>query len=325
MKHVLVATVALALLVPAAAEASPVLPPTVTSSFTPPLVGVGDTTALGITITNPNSSATLSSIGFTDTLPAGVTIDTPNGESGTCGSAGVVTANSGSSTFSLTGGSLKGGANCVVSVAVTASAAETVQNDTGPVSSSAGSSATGDTETLTVLQAPVVTVATPKNNARYTYRETVRANYSCGQTAYALGITSCSASDDLDNTINDGGTLVTNVPGQHSLTVIGTSIDGDATFTTVNYTVLPNNVFTIVRAKLAGGKLSFVLDLPGAGKVSAVALSGGSKVASAQLTTRSERALHVRLSVGSASPVRLRVTYTPKGGVARTAQTKPIA
>ena len=154
VKYVLVATVALSLLLPAAAEASPVLPPTVTSSFTPPLIGVGDITptALGITITNPNTSATLSGIGFTDTLPTGVTIDTPNGESGTCGSAGVVTATSGTSTFALSGGSLKGGTSCTVSVSVAASVPGTVKNDTGLISSSAGSSAAGDTETLTVLR-----------------------------------------------------------------------------------------------------------------------------------------------------------------------------
>lgn len=48
-------------------------PPTITSAFTPNLIGVGDTdaTALSITITNPNASGTLSSISFSDALPAG--------------------------------------------------------------------------------------------------------------------------------------------------------------------------------------------------------------------------------------------------------------
>ena len=75
---------------PAGAGAStPAVPPTIASSFTPNVIGVGGTTALGFTITNPNASGTLSSVAFNDTLPANLTVDDPNGENGTCGSASV--------------------------------------------------------------------------------------------------------------------------------------------------------------------------------------------------------------------------------------------
>jgi uncharacterized repeat protein (TIGR01451 family) len=79
-------------------------PPKVSASFTPAVIGVGQTSSLTIKIPNPNASGSLSGISFTDTLPVGVVVDNPNGTNGTCGSASVETANPGSSTVSMTGG-----------------------------------------------------------------------------------------------------------------------------------------------------------------------------------------------------------------------------
>lgn len=312
---------------PVTAASASTLPPTVTSSFTPNLIGVGGTTALGITITNPNASGTLSNVSFTDNLPAGLTIDNPNGENGTCGSAGVVTANSGTATFSLTGGSLKAGANCTVSVAVTAAAPGALQNSTGPVTSSGPTNTAGDTETLTVLAAPTVTVATPRNNARYTFGEKVPANFSCTQPGDALDLTSCAASDDLGNDINPGGRLVTNVAGEHELTIIATSVDGLSTTDTINYEVLANNTFVVSHVTLsANGRLSFRLALPDAGKVSAVVSNGAATVGQERFTVRGKRTVGVAIQLSSAATTaRLAVTFTPKGGVARKVSESRIA
>ena len=57
------------LALPSAALAT-VNPPTITSAFTPNVIGVGGTATLAVTITNPNSSA-LSGVGFSETLPSG--------------------------------------------------------------------------------------------------------------------------------------------------------------------------------------------------------------------------------------------------------------
>lgn len=81
MAVTVVATAAIGLgVVPTALGATS--PPTITSTFTPSLIGLSDSaaTALAFTITNPNASATLSAVSFTDTLPAGLAIDDPNGE-----------------------------------------------------------------------------------------------------------------------------------------------------------------------------------------------------------------------------------------------------
>jgi hypothetical protein len=305
---------------PAGAGAStPAAPPTITSAFTPNVIGVGGTTALGFTITNPNSSGTLSSVALTDTLPASVTVDDPNGENGTCGSASVVTANPGSNTISLSGGSLKAGASCTVSVAVTASQAEVVQNQTGAVSSSAGSSSSGNTQTLTVLAAPTVTVNKPRNNAKYTYGEVARAQYSCGQPGDPAGLSDCSAQDDLGNAVNSGGRLDTRSSGAHTLSISATSVDGLVTTDTINYTVLPNNHFTVSNVKpLTGGALSFVLALPGPGNINVHELAAGGRTFAATVTRvhRKRRLTVIVAPTSAAGPttISLEVVFTPTGG-----------
>lgn len=305
-----------------AGAATPAKPPTITSAFTPNVIGVGGTTAISFTITNPNASGTLSAVALTDTLPANVTVDDPSGVNGTCGSAGVITANPGSNTISLTGGSVKAGTPCTVSVAVTASEPEVVQNQTGDVSSSAGSSSSGDTETLTVLPAPTVSASKPRNNAKYTYGEVVTASYSCAQPGDPAGLSDCSAQDDLGNTVNSGGRLDTRSPGAHSLSISATSVDGQVTTDTINYTVLPDNRFTVSHIKpLTGGALSFVLALPGPGKVSVREIAGGQTFAATTTRVHRKRRLTVTVTpknaAGSAT-VTLEVTYTPVGGRQRT-------
>ncbi len=337
LRYVRLVSAVLSLAATSAVLATPALaatakPPTITSSFAPNLIGVGDTTALGIVLGNPNSSGTLTGVGFTDTLPLGLTIDDPNGVSiaSACGTTAVVTAVPGTQTFSLATGSLKAGASCTVSVAVTPSQPEVFQNDTGPASSSAGTSAgNGDTEELMVLATPTATIVKPANNARYDYGQVVKARYSCGQADYTLGISSCSAQDDLGNTIADGGRLVTNVPGAHQLTVFAISIDGDVATTSVNYTVLPDNRFTVSKVKpKSGGSVSFELGLPGAGKVVALALAGKRTLVKDHLVVHGKQKLQVKLKpagLGSGGgTVQLRVTYTPKGGVARTISVRGV-
>ena len=113
-------------------------PPTVTTAFTPNRIGLSDSsaTSLSLTIANPNAR-TLSSVSFTDTLPAGLTINNPSGENGTCGSAGVITANPGAQAISLTGVSVKAASSCTFSVSVIPSQTGSFADAPGAVSSSA--------------------------------------------------------------------------------------------------------------------------------------------------------------------------------------------
>ncbi len=330
-----VATAAIGLgVVPTALAASP---PTITSAFTPSLIGLSDSaaTALSFTITNPNASGTLSAVAFTDTLPAGLAIDNPNGENGTCGSAGVITAAPATQTISLSGGAIKAGASCTFSVSVTAAQTGTFQSTTSAVSSSAGASSAGAAATLTVIPPPTVTVSHIKENAKYTYGQVVKPTYSCTQPQDAAGLTDCSAEDDLGNDIASGGALKTKVPGSHSLTVSATSDDGAVTTQTIDYVVLPDNQFVIAKVKPKHhGALQFQLALPGAGKVQVVELAGKKTFGHFAGSVASQRKLNVTVKPTTAGGallkqnpsvrVTLQVTYTPKGGVKRTVTRRGI-
>lgn len=331
-------SVAIGLQAPPAALAA-TLPPTITSAFTPNLIGVGDTdaTALSVTTTNPNASGTLSSISFADTLPAGLTVDDPNGLNGTCGSTNVITANPGSQTFSLSAGSLKAATSCTLSISLIAGQVGTLSNDTGPVSFSGGSTSAGDTETLTVLPPPTVSVTHIKNNAKYAYGQVVRPRYSCTQPADPAEPEplDCSAADDLGNNVASGGALDTKSPGPHSLTVSATSVDGLVTTDTVNYTVLPDNHFTISKVNpKPGGALAFQLALPGAGRIKVLELAGTTTFGSYKGRVSGKRKLTVTvkptpqgtalLTASNSVKVTLEVTYTPNGGVKRTVSKRGI-
>jgi hypothetical protein len=321
-----VATAAAAIgLIAAPGALAAVSPPKITSAFTPNEIGVGGTTAsaLSFTIANPNATGTLSAVAFTDALPAGVTVDDPNGENGTCGSSGVITANPGGQTISLTAGSVKAASSCTISVSVVASQTGTFTNNTGVVSSSGGASSTGDTETLTVLPAPTVSFAHIRNNAKYNYGEVVRPTYSCAQAGDPTTLESCTAADDLGNQLNSGSALKTKLPGSHSLTISATSSDGLVTTDTINYTVLPDNRFTVAKViHTSSGALSFKLSLPGAGKLNITERAGKTALAKYSRHLTGKRTITVHLSPGGSATlpasVALQISYTPTGGKLRT-------
>jgi hypothetical protein len=321
-----------------AVAATPLVPPTITSAFTPAAVGVGESTAtaLSVTITNPSATAKLSALAFTDTLPAGLTIDNPSGVSGTCGSTGVITATPGTSIFSLTGGSLAAAASCTITVEVVASAPGALSNNPGPVTSSAGTSAVGATQTLTVLAAPTVGPVTGiKNKATYSFGQVVRPKYSCAQAVDPTALSSCSAGDDLGDTIVSGGKLNTTTPGAHTLSVVATNSVGLSTTVDFNYRVLPDSRFTISKVSpKRRGALGFVLALPGPGTVKVLELGPKKAIVGTKtVKVTQKRNLKVDLKptkagaklltpAKGASPVKLgvklEVTFTPKGGVKRT-------
>jgi hypothetical protein len=108
---------------------------------------------------------------------------------------------------------------------------------------------------------------------------------------------------------------------------------------TVDYTVLPDNRFTVSQVKpQAGGLLAFALKLPGPGRVTVRETAPGStgRVTFGQATLVVARARRLHVSVtpsaqatqlisalaaaGTAQGpvVRLAVTYKPKGGRSRT-------
>ncbi|MGZ4231235.1 MAG: DUF7933 domain-containing protein [Solirubrobacteraceae bacterium] len=320
---------------PAAALAAS--PPTLTSSFTPTSITVGNTSALSFTITNPHSSGSLTGIAFTDALPAGLVVDNPNGTNGTCGSTSVLTAAPGSGTISLTAGKLAAGASCTVSADVTSNTAGTYTNSTGAVSSNEGGSGSGDTQALTVFGNPTVSITSPKEGQKFDFGQKVIARYTCTPAAGAPALSDCSG--DASN----GGRVDTSTAGAQTFSVSAITADGSVVTQTIDYTVRPDNRITITHVKTTrNGNVSFSIKVPGPGRLSVLESARVANLAAATLSPGKGRFAFARVTrhVGSAGTlrltikpdskgerlikhhhsavvIRLAVVYTPKGGLAR--------
>jgi uncharacterized repeat protein (TIGR01451 family) len=133
-------------------------PPSIAKSFTPASVPLGaPNSTLSFTITNPNANVALTGVAFSDSLPSGVTVASPSGLSGNCGSTPTATA--GSSSVSLSGGSIAAGGSCTFSVNVVGSGVGDHVNTTGTVTSSNAGSGNQATATLTVVAPPTISKA----------------------------------------------------------------------------------------------------------------------------------------------------------------------
>lgn len=152
-------------------------PPTISKLFLPDTVTVNGTVLLSFVIMNPNSdpnpNVTLTGLQFTDSLPSGVVVASPSSVSNSCG--GTLTADAGSSSISLSGGSLgpavelrptmKGfvrrdpvaSGSCFISVEVEATSTGLKTNTSGPVSANeSGPGAPSNTASLNVIATPLV-------------------------------------------------------------------------------------------------------------------------------------------------------------------------
>ena len=336
-----VAATVLSLLVPAVAAAAAA--PSITSSFTPSSIGVGDTSSLSITIKNNDPVASLSGVSFTDNLPTGVVVDDPNGTSGSCGSGAVFSAAPGSSTVSLTGGKLAAGASCTLDAAVTSNTPGNYQNSTGTVSSTEGGPGNSDTETLSVLAAPTITVTSPREGQTFNFGQRVIAQYSCAEGAGGPGLTDC------EGDVQNGSPIHTSTPGANTFDVTAISGDGQVVDEEIDYTVRPDNRFTVTHiSAVKGGVVGFTLAVPGPGTISATvtgSVAGGSPVVFAKLTKSFRAASTSRISLSPDSQgvvlikqarghgknakhkkitLQLAATYTPTGGVANSLRFGPV-
>lgn len=113
---------------------------TAAKAFFPATITPSGTSRLTVTLSHANGASAFTSLSFTDPLPAGHTVAASPDAINSCG--GTVTANAGSSTFSLAGGFLPTGASsCVVAVTIQAPAgtgASTNSIPTGSVTTAEG-------------------------------------------------------------------------------------------------------------------------------------------------------------------------------------------
>ncbi len=314
--------------------------PTLAVSFTPSEIGVTQDSGIAYTITNPNSSGSLSDVGFTDTLPSFTTVDDPENLSVSgCGSADAIYTGPAYATVQAADLTVKAGTPCVITVSVIANTPGSGSDTPGPLTyvtatynqTSTAPAANETAGSLLALAAPTATITTPTKGAVYTYGEKVKTAFTCAAASDANGSTlaGCSGSDDLGNFYTSGQYLDTTDPGHHTLDVTSSDDTGNSTDVTVSYTVLANNVVGVTKASAVKQSAKFTLKVPGAGTLSVIETHGKTKLSSKRLTlTRAYTALGLSLSPTTSAGKRLvrsehrtKVTltfiYTPKGGKPR--------
>ncbi len=141
--------------------------PTIEKEFSPDTIGAGDTTTLTFTLANPNTLTTLTGLNFIDDLPTGVEIAATPNIGGTCNTNNVLATHftpnlaATGTRINLVAGSnysLAPGADCTITVDVTATSTGSKVNDSGNIGSTETGAGTDDAaDTLTVGD-PTLTV-----------------------------------------------------------------------------------------------------------------------------------------------------------------------
>ena len=129
------------------------LAPTLSKAFSPATIKAGGFSILTITLNNPNNTIANLTAPLIDYLPSGLLVS--GKASTTCG--GTLTAPTGGSTVTLTGGSIPANCSCTVTVEVTAKCNGSFCNTLpiGALQTDKGSNTARAVATLTVLQANI--------------------------------------------------------------------------------------------------------------------------------------------------------------------------
>lgn len=97
-----------------------VSPPSLSKTFNPNTIFVGQTSQLTIRINNNDADTNLTGTSYTDNLPSGLVIAAPSGlTTGNCGAGSSVTAIAGGTSITLNNGTVTPSQDCVVTVNVT--------------------------------------------------------------------------------------------------------------------------------------------------------------------------------------------------------------
>jgi uncharacterized repeat protein (TIGR01451 family) len=221
----------------ASASVTVVAPPSIAKVFNPTTIPLNGTTALTFTITNPAANTVAETgVAFTDTLPTGLVVSTPNGLSNTCG--GTATAVAGSTSISLTGGSIAVNSNCTLVVNVTGTASGQYTNTSGAVSSTNGG--TGNTASANLIVATPPTITKAFGAASIPLNGTTSLTFTIQNPNTGLTLTGIAFTDNLPaglvvatpNGLNNtcGGTA-TAVAGSGSISLSGGTLAASASCT----------------------------------------------------------------------------------------------
>jgi len=229
-------------------------PPTITKAFGSANLNASGTTSLTFALANPNVGTPLTGVGFSDPLPTGLAVATPNGLTGSCG-GGTITATAGSSTISLAGATLAGGASCTFAVNVTATSPGPKNNTTTNVTSTEAGNGNQATASLTVA------AATPPTIGKVFGATTLNPNASTGLTFSVSNLNSAATltgvgfTDPLPDglvvatpnglTGSCGGGTITATAGSNTISLAGATLAAGATCTfSVNVTATASGTKT---------------------------------------------------------------------------------
>jgi uncharacterized repeat protein (TIGR01451 family) len=211
--------------------------PTITKTFGFATIPLHGFTPLTFTIHNPATSA-ITGIAFTDPLPSGLRVAPLPLLHNTCG--GTVSAAPGSSTITLSGGTLAANATCTISLVVRAVAVGVQNNTTGPISSTqSGAGATSNTATVTVLGPPVISKAFGAASIRVNHTTTLSFTISNpNSTADLKGVafgdflpSGLKVANPSGLTGSCGGGKITAYSGSSAITLLGGTLAPSASCT----------------------------------------------------------------------------------------------
>jgi uncharacterized repeat protein (TIGR01451 family) len=127
-----------------------VCPPTITKSFSPTTVTVGEISTLTIIITNPSTNTVaLTDVSVTDTFPAGTEVDTASAATNSC-LTGTFAPTAGATNISISGATIPVNTSCTFTVKVKGTTVGAKLNTTGNVTSANGGTGATASATLTV-------------------------------------------------------------------------------------------------------------------------------------------------------------------------------
>ncbi len=221
--------------------------PTFSQAFAPSTILSGGTSTVTFTIDNSANGSAATSLDFTDNLPAGVNVATPSNGSTTC-TGGTLTAVSGSSVISYSGGTVGAGATCTLTVDVTAPSDGAFVNTTGDPTSSLGNSGTSS-DTLTV--------ASPEIDVQRPAASSIADGGTDSQGSVTFGV-----QQTLTYTIENTGSA--------TLTLTGTPTSASPSNVSVDSISAPGSsslaggattTFTVQYTPTAAGAFSFEIDI----------------------------------------------------------------
>ena len=150
---VLTSNIATATAAEATLTVEPAEAPVFSKAFSPDTVDPGGVSRLTYRIDNAANAIDVGSLAFTDAFPDGLAVAPEPNTDNSCG--GTLSAPTGGTTLSLSGGDVAAGATCVISVDVQALAAGALTGTSGNLTSDLPVSTLGAAATLTVNPAPL--------------------------------------------------------------------------------------------------------------------------------------------------------------------------